>query len=221
MDTTRYFYKPIQSQFRITASSICRSTLSDNSHLKARTQLQPQSPLHSSLFIEPIRPSNPRPKPQRTFVVTAKPLNELSDKRLNRKSSAQVEIGVTPPRSCELKLGREKRRNPLTVRLSDNDREQIREKAQSAGCSLNAYVRASMLGSDYKPPADPALTEALRKLNFELTKQGTDINQVARQLNAGLISPDQAESMMVMLTRSTMQIHKSIREAMAQGKMED
>jgi hypothetical protein len=196
--------KPIQLQFRSAGSLICRR-VSNN------------PPNSYSAISPPTRPSHTRPSPKRTFVVTPQCRTTPNFK----KSCAQVEIGVTPPRSGGLKPVKKKRRNPLTVRLSDSDRERIRGKASRAGCSLNAYVRASVLGSDYTPPADPELTQALLKLNFELTKQGVNINQVARQLNAGLISPAQAEAMMVILTRSTLQIHKAIREAMAQGKMEE
>lgn len=170
----------------------------------------------SSKICSNISP-NSHPSPKQTFVVTP----QRPAKPYFKKSYAQVESLVSPPNSCGLKPRRRKRRNPLTVRLSDNDREHIRAKAKTAGCSLNAYVRASVLGSDYQPPKDPELAQALLKLNFELTKQGVNFNQIARQLNAGVISPAQAETMIAIIARSTLQIHKAIRQAMAKGKPEE
>jgi hypothetical protein len=71
--------------------------------------------------------------------------------------------GVT--NTCGLKpegKGKQKRRNPLTVRLSDNERELIRTRAEETGVSLNAYIRSSILGSQLKPNGHQL--EALRVL---------------------------------------------------------
>ena len=89
----------------------------------------------------------------------------------------------------------------------------------AAGCTLNSYVRASLLGSDYKTPKDPELLQSLRKLSLELTRQGVNLNQLTRQINSGQLSCAQAEPMIAVLVRSTLQIHKAIRQAMAYGNM--
>lgn len=153
------------------------------------------------------------------------------------KSSAQVAFLVSPqavsPKSDELKLGvitdaagdddnaetnKKRRPNPLTVRLSDQERQIIRDKAQSAGCSINGYVRASALGSDYKPPTDPELVQALLKLNRELTSQGNNLNQIAHHLNSGRSSPAEGSSLLAMISRSMLQTHKAICKALSWGK---
>lgn len=71
----------------------------------------------------------------------------------------------------------------------DKASESIKSAARSemAGISVNRFVLASTLGSKYRPPADPELLKALFALNRELTAQGNNLNQIARQLNAGLI----------------------------------
>lgn len=160
--------------------------------------------------------SGTRPKPKQTYVVTPK----SDTKSVLRKSFAQVETLVSPPQSDGLKPGLRKRRNPLTVRLCDADREVIRARAVEAGCdTLNAYARAALLGSDYKPPKDLEMVQSLLKLNLELTRQGVNLNQIAKHLNAGLISEGQGEAMITVLARSTLQIHRAIRRALAPGEM--
>jgi predicted HicB family RNase H-like nuclease len=162
-----------------------------------------------------------RPLPKKTYVVTPSSMvtPRCQTTPVKQKSYAQVESLVSPPNSGGLKPMRRKRRNPLTVRLSDSDRENIKQKAEAAGCTLNAYVRASLLGSDYKAPKDPELVQAFLKLNLELTRQGVNFNQIAKQLNAGVLAPAQGETMFTVLARSTLQIHKAIRQAMAKGEM--
>lgn len=158
--------------------------------------------------------SGTRPKPKQTYVVTPESHTTL----FSKKSFAQVDTLVSPPKSGGQEPGAKKRRNPLTVRLCDADREVIRTKAVEAGCaSLNAYARASLLGSEYKPPKDPELVQSLLKLNLELTRQGVNLNQIARHLNARAISDGQGEAMLSVLARSTLQTHGAIRKVLAPG----
>ncbi len=155
-------------------------------------------------------PAGTRPKPKQTFLVTP----------IFKKSFAQVETLVSPPQSGGLKPGMKRRRNPLTVRLCNADREAIRARAMEAGFpTLNAYARAALLGSDYKPPKAPEMIQSLLKLNLELTRQGVNLNQIAKHLNSGLISGGQGETMVSALARSTLQTHRAIRQALAHGEM--
>ena len=157
-----------------------------------------------------------KPIPCRTYVVTP---------QVNGKSDAQVARWVSPPggvtNACGLKpegQGKRKRRNPLTVRLSDSERELIRTRAQETGVSLNAYIRSSVLGSPYKP--NPNRLEALRALNLELTKQGSNLNQIARQLNSNLMEQADTNSMLGVMARAYLQSHRAIRDALSQGNTE-
>lgn len=85
-----------------------------------------------------------------------------------------------------------KRPSPLTIRLSERQKQIIRAKAQAATISVNRFVLAAALGSDYRPPVDPELTRALLRIYRELNAQGNNLNQIARQLNAGLVLPGQS-----------------------------
>lgn len=142
------------------------------------------------------------------------------------KSSAQVETLVIPsvlPKSGELKLGgstRKKRPSPYSIRLTENQKTIIRAKAQAAGLSVNEFIRAVVLGSNYKPPLPPDLCRQLLDMNRELTRQGTNLNQIARQFNAGILSPAQAEGQLAVLAPMMTETHKAVREALAQGRVE-
>lgn len=113
-----------------------------------------------------------------------------------KKNRTQVETLVRPavsPKSGELKLGR-KRPHRLMGRFSDKERAVVMAKANSAGLSINEYLRASVLGSNYKPPINPALHQALLMLNRELTAHGRNLNQIAKRLNSRMVNPDEGIS---------------------------
>lgn len=96
----------------------------------------------------------------------------------------------------------------------------IRDKARLAGISVNRFVLASTLGSNYRPPANPELIKALFALNRELTAQGNNLNQIARQLNAGLMAPSVAVERVDALSESMRITHVAIRKVLLRGSME-
>jgi uncharacterized protein (DUF1778 family) len=147
-------------------------------------------------------------------------------KKGNTTSYAQVETLVIPsvlPKSCGLKPGgstHKKRPSPLPIRLTAEHKALIQAKAKAAGLSVNEYVRAAVLKSDYKPPQDRELNRHLLELNRELTRQGTNLNQIARQLNAGILTPEQAERQLAVLAPIMIETHTAIRDALSQGRVE-
>jgi hypothetical protein len=136
------------------------------------------------------------------------------------KSSAQVAPLVRPqvvsPKSCELKLGRQ-RPYRLMGRFSKEEKECVETKAIAAGLSVNEYIRATSLGPDYKPRPDRDLVLALLATNRELTAQGNNLNQIAKHMNNGTALPAEAEGMLGVLGRSLLQTHRAIRSALSQG----
>jgi len=141
-----------------------------------------------------------------------------SSKNFEQKSSAQVEAWVAPrrvqPKSGGLKPKRRNRSHPLGIRFIGNELAMVRTKAKVAGYTVNAYVRAAALGSDYKPPIDPELRKVLLALNRELTRQGTNLNQIAKHLNSGQLSPSHGETMLDVLNRSMLKTHMAVRHAL-------
>jgi hypothetical protein len=105
--------------------------------------------------------------------------------------------------------------------LSEPELDVIRDKAKAAGCSLNGYVRASVLGADYKPPVDPKLRQTLLGLNLELNRQGNNLNQIARHLNGGTPLPVEGEKFLGSVGQSLIQTHSAIRNALSQGGIEE
>lgn len=151
------------------------------------------------------------------------------------KSYAQVESLVLPhavlPNSCGLKPemsnGRhkpqtqkkpKKRPSPLSVRLSEKDRAVIAQKAFDIGYSINAYVRASALGSDYKPPISRDMVMALLAVKMELTAQGRNLNQIAHLHNSNIHSEAETNSMLGMIACSLFKAHDAVGAALTWGK---
>lgn len=140
-----------------------------------------------------------------------------------KKSCAQVETSVIPkgviPKSCGLKP-KNKRRPPVPVRYSESQLEILETKARKAGLCRSEYIRTTSLGEDYKPLANPDLTHALLLLNRELTRQGNNLNQIAKHHNSHTITQAQGESMLDILGRSMLRTHKAVRKALAHGEPE-
>ena len=156
------------------------------------------------------------------FSATSSHVSSLAEESIFSKSSAQVATLVAPqvvqPESGELKLDPKGRSHPLGVRFSETELALVKAKAKAAGCSTNGYIRAASLGSDYKPPHDPEWTRELHTANRELTAQGNNINQIAKQVNSCTASATDAEGMVGIIARSILQTHRAVRKALAQGK---
>jgi hypothetical protein len=162
-------------------------------------------------------------RPARAYEELKTP-SSLSDnsavKRLNQKakSSAQVESYVK--RSAVLHnssgLKPEKARSVhLGIRLDFQERERLAEQAERNNLSTSQYVRLMLLKS---PLLDPERNSLLHKVHFELTKQGTNLNQIAKQLNAGAVTNGQGASMVAMISRSLMTAHQAILQALSEGR---
>lgn len=171
----------------------------------------------------------------RSDAAAREPVLPRSEEESGEESFAQVESLVAPNSSGRLKPGgstgakkpgstamasldgaAQERPTPLGVRFSAAELETVKSKAKAAGCSTNSYIRASALGSDYRPPMSPELTRALLGLNRELAAQGNNLNQIARQLNGGIVLPGQG-MMLDALAQSILETLRHVREALASG----
>lgn len=95
--------------------------------------------------------------------------------------------------------GSERRRRGavIPVRVEDDERATLRDKAQAAGLSVGGYLRQAGLGyagqRARRAPRVNAilLAQAIAALN----KAGSNLNQIARRNNAGLgIGPEAAQT---------------------------
>lgn len=85
--------------------------------------------------------------------------------------------------------GSDKRRRlrQSLVRWTDEEFNAIAAKADKAGLAIAAFMRAAALGdtgprAQRRPPADHV---ALRQILGQIGRMGSNLNQIARALNAG------------------------------------
>ena len=80
----------------------------------------------------------------------------------------------------------ERRRRTVGVRVTEAEAAELRERAQAARLSVGAYLRRRALGQRVRMAADRRLGAAeLRELN----RIGVNLNQMARAMNSGAVSP--------------------------------
>lgn len=79
-------------------------------------------------------------------------------------------------------MAKEKKETQIHLRISERDAALMRERAQSAGLGLSAYVRRCALSAG--APASAADAGELRPIYTELRRCGNNINQIARAFNA-------------------------------------
>lgn len=149
--------------------------------------------------------------------------SHLSDHN-NVKSYAQVATLVRPqavsPKSGGLKPGRKKPYR-LMARFTPEERKTVHDKAAAARLSINEYIRASILGPDYRPPLQPELCSRLLDLGRELVRQGNNLNQLTRQFNAGVITPEGARDLLAVIALTLTKTYAAIRETLANGRNPD
>ncbi|MFY9287902.1 MAG: hypothetical protein WAO98_05315 [Alphaproteobacteria bacterium] len=137
------------------------------------------------------------------------------NKRFFKNKNAQVATLVgpklAPPKSSRLKPVR-KRRNPVKVRLNEQERACVMLKAKHADMSVNAFIKCMILGADY----DPNLREVFFMLNRELTAQGRNLNQIAKQLNSGM-SPAQGTKQLEAIRNPLVQALNAVKWALARN----
>jgi len=140
------------------------------------------------------------------------------------KSSAQVAVSVGQPvvgrTPCGLKPGDSKPFR-ITARFSKDEREILVGQAEKHCLTVSQFIRVSVLGPNYASSIDPVKRQLLLNANRELSRQGNNLNQIAKHLNAGIASPEQGDSMLAIIARSLLAAHKAVRHVLAEGRSED
>jgi hypothetical protein len=135
------------------------------------------------------------------------------------KSSAQVESfgcqKTGSQDSGELKLDGS-RPYRIVIRVTKEERESIGSQAEKARLPIANYVRLAIFR---QPSLDPERNKLLHKANYELTKQGTNLNQIAKHLNGSTANIDQGNSMLAIIARSLMSAHNTVKQALSEGKV--
>lgn len=162
-------------------------------------------------------------RPARSYEELKTPLplsNNLPVKRSDQKAKSYAQVESYVKRSAVLHnsggLKPEKARSVhLGIRLDLEERERLAEQAARNNLSTSQYARLVLLKS---PLLDPERNSLLNKVHFELTKQGTNLNQIAKQLNAGTVTNGQGASMVAMISSSLRVAHQAVLDALSEGR---
>ncbi len=76
----------------------------------------------------------------------------------------------------------------ICLRLSQEEKERLENSARRCGLSKTTYLRRLILGMEVK--ARP--TQEIKDLRTEIHHIGNNINQIARSVNAGIASAEDA-----------------------------
>ncbi len=137
------------------------------------------------------------------------------------KSYAQVATYVqrqaVERKSCGLKP-ENSRVSHIGIRFSPQEREFVVQQAQRSHLTISEYIRASALGPGYAATIDPMKRQLLTDTLRELNRQGNNLNQIARHLNGGNLTPDQGDRELALLAHSLMAAQRMVRRALAEGK---
>lgn len=120
--------------------------------------------------------------------------------------------------TCGLKPG-ESRPCKISTRFASDERDFLVRQAETSCLTLSEYIRASALGPGYAATIDPMKRQLLKDVLQELNRQGNNLNQIARQLNAGDMEPNQGERELSRLEQSLIAAQRAVRTALAEGKV--
>ena len=83
------------------------------------------------------------------------------------------------------------------LRLNARETQKLYEDARKCGLSRSAYIRRLILKRNIKarPP------EELKQLYTEINRIGNNINQIARSVNAGIATPEDAGRAVFLLAK--------------------
>lgn len=71
----------------------------------------------------------------------------------------------------------------LSVRMTDVEKETIKRRAAAYGMKVSDFARTVLLSELKEPPPPRTDPAAVRALAFELSKVGTNLNQIAKRAN--------------------------------------
>jgi hypothetical protein len=157
---------------------------------------------------------------QQNSVVGQQVRQKVGQKNETGKSSAQVAsaVGQQSVRRQTCGLKPEPRPLRISTRFTSDERDFLVGQAESSCLTLSEYIRASALGSGYAATIDPMKRQLLQDAIRELNRQGNNLNQIARHLNAGDMEPDQGKRELSRLEQSLIAAQRAVRAALTEGK---
>ena len=125
---------------------------------------------------------------------------------VSQRAVRQHSGGLKPDRRRDFRIG---------LRYRASERAKIVQHAQECRQTVSQYFRLELLND---PGLDPQRHSLLMKLNYQLTRQGTNLNQIAKQLNMGAITPDQSAREVAALRQEFSQVYSAVGKALANGR---
>ena len=139
----------------------------------------------------------------------------------NRRPAAK-RIDLTPEEAerREQEWQAQRRARALHVQVSEAERAMIEARAAAYGMTLSDFIRTVLLSDLKEPPPARTDPDALRRLAFELSKVGTNLNQLAKRANeANKISAEKERRTLLQmestLTALTAEIAGTLEKVMA------
>lgn len=86
-------------------------------------------------------------------------------------------------------------RYELCLRLNQAEKEQLETNAEKCGLSKSVYLRRLIMGTEVKARSSAEIKE----LRTEVYNIGSNINQIARSVNAGVATPEMARQALFLL----------------------
>jgi hypothetical protein len=171
------------------------------------------------------RTTHSPPRPARSYedlnpahFLSANPVGQSAVKR---NSAAQVDSFVSQQAGsqpyCGLKPS-ESRRYRIVIRFTAAERSRIVGQSLDARLTVSQFVRLSLLNN---PRLDPERNRLLHRINYQLSRHGTNLNQIAKHLNMATISPDQAAHAVAVLRQDYSDAYKAVCTALANGRKYD
>ena len=96
----------------------------------------------------------------------------------------------------------------LCLRLNADEAQRLIENARKCGLTRSAYLRRLIMNKPVK--ARP--TKDIQKLIGEINKIGSNVNQIARSVIAGIASPDTAAQSLFLLDRVYEKLDEAVRK---------
>ena len=86
-------------------------------------------------------------------------------------------------------------RYELCLRLSQTEKDMLEKNATKCGISKSAYLRRLIMGTTVR--ARPSAE--IREIRVEVHRIGNNINQIARGVNSGQVTPETAQRALFLL----------------------
>ena len=137
-----------------------------------------------------------------------------------RPAEKRLDLSVEDAMRREVERDEQQLNRFVSVRFTRAEKEKLQKRAQAYGMRLSDFMRTVILSGVKEPPPARTDPDALRSLAFELSKVGTNLNQLAKRANeANKISADKERrtflEMESALTALTAQIAATLEKVMA------